>query len=262
MPSQGCAAGWCNIRRMIGISSAVRKGAATLALIVACTIAPAARAQETSAAATNGAALDCQSPRFRDGIGCITPRDGTVSGGYIGLDIGLITLKDSAKQRVQAGSGPAAQFRLGIEFWDVLLAGIGIGFGRPNDHASYTEQVVDCEYSICDSTPHAQGSVVKAPFFNLEVGAQHRFRPFANGSLSTGIALGQSFGLGGMVREVNCSGCASHDLDGSSSGTYLAPFFRITFGRLGIGGVIVRSMWYVTGDLQQITTVGGELGLP
>jgi hypothetical protein len=65
-----------------------------------------------------------------------------------------------------------------------------------------------------------------------------------------------------MIREANCDGCRTEHLDGSAKGTYLAPFFRVTFGRDGYVAVVARSAWFLDGDLQQLTTLGGEFGMP
>jgi hypothetical protein len=241
---------------------------ATLAFVCACAVSsPVAGAQALRGAAASSVAVDGDSPQAGDAPEYGTARDGTISGIYGGLDLGLMTLDDDAKRRVQAGAGPALHLRLGLAFWDVLLTGIGVGFGKPNDHAPFSEQVVTCQtvngtVISCDDTPESRESGVTAPFFNVEAGAQHRFRPWVSTSLSLGLVLGQSFGIGTMFRAVECDGCRTVHLDGSATGTYLAPFVRITIGRGGYGAVVLRSAWFLTGDLQQLTMIGGEFGLP
>lgn len=56
---------------------------------------------------------------------CSTPRRGTVSGGYLALDVGVVGLSPRAAQRVGvAESGPLWNLRLGLEFADVLVLGL------------------------------------------------------------------------------------------------------------------------------------------
>lgn len=51
-------------------------------------------------------------------------------------------------------------------------------------------------------------------------------------------------------------------LDVNAGGLYLAPFLRITFGRIGYWGLVIRSQWLVTGDVLQMTSLGLEFLLP
>jgi hypothetical protein len=52
------------------------------------------------------------------------------------------------------------------------------------------------------------------------------------------------------------------ELPVSTSGLYLAPFFRITIGEIGNYALIARSQIFATGDLAHFTTLGAEMGLP
>ncbi len=224
-------------------------------------------ASATGESARAEASADCSSPRARDERRCFTVREGTVSGGYVGLDVGLLTLTDATEQRVGAGAGPAAQLRLGLELWDRLVAGVGLGFAQLADHAPISDQAVDCDVTAgivtsCDDAPHTGKSVVRALFFSLEAGVQERFRPSSRVSLAPGISLGQNLGLGSIKRVVECDGCRTQRLDGSGRGTYVVPFFRVTLDRVGYMAATLRSAWFLGGDLQQLTTLGFECGLP
>ena len=67
----------------------------------------------------------------------------------------------------------------------------------------------------------------------------------------------------GLKRGISsCSDCPSQSLDASAIGAYLAPFFRVTFGRQGLIGLIARSQWFMAGDLTQMTVFGLEYGAP
>lgn len=47
-----------------------------------------------------------------------TQRGGTLSGGYFALDLGLLAVRRSARERVGIGLGPGFAFRAGVAFWD------------------------------------------------------------------------------------------------------------------------------------------------
>jgi hypothetical protein len=96
----------------------------------------------------------------------------------------------------------------------------------------------------------------------FEVGYQHRFRPWHAGSLSPGAMFGALHAFGGLKRGVNCDGCRSVKLDADLDGYYLSPFLRLTFGSVGEMALIVRSQWFITGDVRQATVLGFEYGLP
>jgi hypothetical protein len=51
-------------------------------------------------------------------------------------------------------------------------------------------------------------------------------------------------------------------LEIDAHGYYLAPFIRLTLGASGERALIVRSQWFLTGDLQQMTYIGFEFGRP
>jgi len=200
-------------------------------------------------------------------IGCRTPRKGVVSGFYLGVDAGYVWPKSSTEARVGVGPGFTMRGRIGIGFWDHVIADIGVGFLQLNDRRPTSEQVVDCMtvngvVTSCDSSPHSADSHVTTGYLTAELGVQQRFRPWATSSFAPGLAVGYQAALGALSRGVSCDGCSSTKLDATVSGTYLAPYLRTTFGRLGSVAVIVRWSFYLGGDLGSIGWLGAEYGLP
>jgi len=132
---------------------------------------------------------------------CNTPRDGTLSGLYLAFDLGAVSPKGAAAGRVGIGTGPAAQFRFGMEFWDQLIVGIGGAFLDFSDQRPTTESVVVCTTfdgveTGCDQEPTLAKSDVRAGAGSLEVGYQKRFRPSRTKSVSIGLIGGflETFG--------------------------------------------------------------------
>ena len=192
---------------------------------------------------------------------CWTPRPGTLSGGYLAFEGGYATFKDEAERRAHIGPGGTLSARLVLEFWDTLLAGVGIGVLAPNDRQPFSQSVVDCQtvenvVVSCDDQPHSASSSVQAGILPLELGIQHRFRPARELSLVPGVLSGYLVTLGGPSRGVACDGCASVPVDANPTGVYFGPLLRVTIGHLGLWGFEARSVWFASGDLQQITTLG------
>jgi hypothetical protein len=213
--------------------------------------------------------IDCDSHFMRaaDVQRCRTPREGTLSGGYVAVDLGFVTPKTATADRVGIGGGFAGNLRVGFEFWDQLVIGGGFGFFNFDDQRPTSQSVVTC-YSTkgvqtgCDSSPHEEQSSVTAWAGIVEAGYQRRFRPSRGISLTPGLLMGVQLSPS-MSRGVsNCSDCSSRDLNASASGVFLSPFFRVTFGRNGAFGLAVRSEWFVVGDILQTTVFGVEYGLP
>ncbi len=195
--------------------------------------------------------------------GCRTPRPGVVSGGYLGVDLGLASLKSSAAQRAGVGVGPAFQLRFGIEFFDQFLLGVSIGTYGLHDKRPFSQTVINCEVvtNNCSAAEQAETSVA-AGFATAEVGYQTRFRPALNFSLTPGLTLGYLQSFVSLNRSIDCLNCKSEDLHLDESGAYVAPFFRVTFDRLGWVAAVVRSQWFFRSDIKQMTFIGGELFLP
>jgi len=197
-----------------------------------------------------------------------TPRPGTLSGGALALDVGLISLHSAAAQRGQIGSGGTVDIRLSFAFWDQWLLGIMGGGLLPSDHAPFEQRVVDCQTVNgtqvgCDDMARNQKSTVSNGFLGLETGYQHRFRPWRTSSLLPKVIVGYAQRLSKLSRGVNCDGCKSIPIeDVNTSGVFLAPAFAVTFGATGELAVGVRSEWYLIGDLAQRTMLDFELGLP
>ena len=81
--------------------------------------------------------------------------------------------------------------------------------------------------------------------------------------LSVGCTLGYQIATSDLERSIDkCTNCRVMELDATASGAYVAPFFRVTFGSLGIFALVARSEWFLTSDLVQMTSLGFEAGLP
>lgn len=210
---------------------------------------------------------DIWGPEAGSTANCNTPRLGVLSGFYFGLDAGYATIAADAADKDGIGPGFGIYLRLGFEFWDHLVAVAGFGGFVLNDRAPITEMVVDCtsvdgEVISCSDEADEQRSNVTATVLLAEVGVQHRFRPTLSLSCLPGITLGYQGAISDLKRSVDCQGCETFDLDASANGVYLGPFFRLTFGNLGMLGLTVRSQWYLSSDVAQVSTLGVEYGLP
>lgn len=199
---------------------------------------------------------------------CNTPRDGTPSGAYLTFDLGAMSPKGAAADRVGIGTGPAAQVRLGFEFWDQLVVGIGGAFLDFTDRRPTTQSVIVCTKingadAGCDQEPSLAKSDVRAGAGSLEVGYQKRFRPSHTKSVSVGVMAGYLETFGNLTRSITfCDDCTKTTLNADASGAYASPFIRVTFGHMGEVALVLRSQWFVTGDLLQFTTLGVEIGAP
>ena len=47
-----------------------------------------------------------------------------------------------------------------------------------------------------------------------------------------------------------------------TASTYLAPFFRVTFGQMGNIAAVARSSWFLRGDIVHVSTLGIEIFAP
>lgn len=196
-----------------------------------------------------------------------THRSGIVSGGYFGLDVGLLAIRQQARERVGVGLGPGFDLRAGGAFWDHLVLGAGLTVYSPVDNDPTSELVITCTsvdgQSLGCTEPSRQNSGVTGSFASFEGGYQHRFRPWTNGSLAPGALVGFTAELNPPSRGVECEGCPdSVALPVSTSGVYVAPFLRFTIGERGNYALIARSQIFLTSDLAHFTTLGAEVGLP
>jgi hypothetical protein len=163
--------------------------------------------------------------------------------------------------------GPGFDLRAGAALWDHLVIGVGLTLYSPADNDPTSELVVTCTtvngQSVGCSGPSRQNSGVVGSFASFESGYQHRFRPWTNGSLAPGALVGFTAELNPPSRGVECEGCPdSVALPVSTSGVYVAPFFRFTIGERGNYALIARSQIFLTSDLAHFTTLGAEVGLP
>lgn len=196
-----------------------------------------------------------------------TYRGGILSGGYFGLDLGLLAVRQRARERVGIGLGPGFGFRAGAAFWDHLVIGTGLAIYSPVDNDPTSELVTTCTtfdgQSLGCSGPSREESGVTGSFASFEGGYQHRWRPWVNGSLTPGAVLGLTAELHPPSRGVGCEGCPDPvALPVSASGLYVAPFFRFTIGERGNYALVARSQIFLTSDLAHFTTLGAEVGLP
>ena len=213
----------------------------------------------------------CDLPLLSDAMPrtCSTPRYGTLSGGFLGLDVGFGTPARRAAEQAGIGPGLAVSLRLGFELWDTLVLSVGLSDVVPADKRPSSEVVVECRSDvfgteICDTKGYAKDSEIRGGWAaSFEAGLQHRFRPWSSLSLSPGLMLGYAAAFGPLNRGVTCDGCAkSTNLPFSVSGAYTAPFLRVTFGHMGMYAAVVRSAWFFSGDMRQTTTLGIEVFAP
>lgn len=196
-----------------------------------------------------------------------TPREGVLSGGYFAIDLGLLAIDKSARERVGIGLGPGFDFRVGGEVWDRFIFGMGFAIYSPADNQPTSEVVVTCttidgQSLGCDG-PASEDSTVTGSFFSFEAGVQHRFRPWLSASLTPAALLGFTTELMPPKRGVGCDGCPEAvALPVDTSGLYIAPLFRVTIGESGNYAVVARSQIFLTSDLNHFTTFGAEVGLP
>jgi hypothetical protein len=221
----------------------------------ACFVASAARAEESESD-------EITLSEFKG-----TYRGGILSGGYFAVDVGLLAVRQRARERVGIGLGPGFDLRAGAAFWDHLVIGAGLAIYTPADNDPTSELVITCTtfegQSLGCSGPSRQDSGVAGSFASFESGYQHRFRPWINSSLTPGAVLGFTAELHPPSRGVACEGCPdSVALPVSTSGVYAAPFFRVTIGERGNYAVVARSQIFLTSDLAHFTTLGAEMGLP
>jgi len=225
---------------------------------------------ETEPAPHDAAAGSCEASLFSDDLPerCSTPRFGTLSGGYLALDVGFFEPSRQAAAQAGIGAGAAASLRIGFELWDTLVLGAGLSGLLPADERPTSENVVTCTSiqgagETCETSGHPQESEIGGGLAaTFEVGLQHRFRPWRSLSISPGAMLGYAAAFHSLNRGVACDGCSSTDLGVSVSGAYATPFLRVTFGQRGMYAAVVRSAWFLSGEMQHMTTLGIEVFAP
>lgn len=196
-----------------------------------------------------------------------TPRTGVLSSYFLGIDAGFLSFDPSARETVVGEFGGYFGLRLGVALWDQWAISMGFGGMFLKDTNPFKETVTDCTYLngnlvSCEGQSE-QESTIRADGLSFESGYQRRFRPWPSSSLLPGLMVGYAFSVGGIKRGVDCEGCQSFTVaDLTADGVYVAPSFRITIGESGFIGLSIRSQWFLTGDLRQLTTMGIDLGWP
>jgi hypothetical protein len=197
-----------------------------------------------------------------------TPRDGAVSGGFLGLELGAVSVSDRLETRTGLSGRVTYALRLGIAFVDQLIVQGAFGGFTFNDAHAFSTDVVDCQGSdpdtaVCDDDPHEAASTTTTTYLTAEAGYQYRLRS-SWASLVPGVVLGYlgntSEIVRGIMRCVDCPGEAVEGVD--LSGGYLAPFVRFTFGGSGTFAISVRSQWALAGDLGHMLVFGLDVGEP
>jgi hypothetical protein len=199
---------------------------------------------------------------------CDTPRSGIVSGWYAAVDLGQMSIQDRAQQSSSLGGGFAFQARVGLAFFDYVVIGVALGAYYPHDSRPAVKRVFACSelngqiIGCFSDRMSLKSDSVTGTFMTGEAGLQYRLR-LRMWSLSAGSVAGYLYTMGGLDRTFDkCRDCAAIPVDLTARGVYVAPFLRATFGSFGVWGLIIRSQWFVTGDLQQMTYLGVEFGLP
>jgi hypothetical protein len=220
---------------------------------------------EEGVAPAAGAAPDFDAPALHD-ASSNTPRSGTLSGGYLAVELGTVVPKQATSERTGVDDGVGLGVRLGFEFWDQIVLGFGLHAFMMQDLRPTKALVVTCTTELgvetCDDEPRQESSSVDATGWSLEAGYQIRVRPTRDSSVGFGVLAGYLQGFGQIRRSIECEGCPEGELDAVLSGLYGSPFVRVTFGDAGVVSAITRSQWFATGDMQHLTTLGFELGAP
>lgn len=197
-----------------------------------------------------------------------TPRDGGVSGGFLGLELGAVSVRDRLEAHTGLSGRVTYALRLGIAFVDQLIVQGAFGGFTFNDAHAFSTEVVDCQGSdpdtaVCDDDPHEAESTTTTMYLTVEAGYQYRLR-WSWASLVPGLLLGYlghtSEIVRGIMRCVDCPGEAVEGVD--LSGGYIAPFVRFTFGGSGTFAISVRSQWALAGDLEHMLVFGLDVGRP
>jgi hypothetical protein len=194
------------------------------------------------------------------------PRTGTVGAYHLGIAIGFVDFEQSAEQRGGIGGGSVAQITAGIALWDQLPIQVGFGSMAPSDHDPIFEKGpfcgIDADGVESCSEPRLERSTVSGGYLNWETGYQRRFRLSSAVALVPAGLLGYVWSSGRLSRTVGCEGCRSFSVDVDASGAYFAPSLRFVLGDPGAFGLSVRTNWFLTGDVQQMTLVGLEFLAP
>jgi hypothetical protein len=194
------------------------------------------------------------------------PRTGTIGAYHFGIAMGFADFERSAEQRGGIGGGSVLQITAGIALWDQLPIHFGFGPLAPSDHAPIFEKgtfcTTDADGVESCSEPSVGRSTVSGGYLNVETGYQRRFRLSPAVALVPAGLFGYLWNSERLSRSVRCEGCRSFSIDVDASGAYVSPSLRFVLGDPWAFGVSVRTNWFLTGDLQQMTLVGLEFLAP
>jgi len=235
------------------------------------TVATRATAQRDEPFLRRGEA-DCDGPRMPSDVErCSTPREGVLSGYFVGAGIGYLSPRSDGGTRAAVGSGWTSQVQLGLEFYDHMLVAVSFGGYVLSGTRTYNPAQAVCDeinarnagtdLPNLNCTGPTKDSDVSTYTGSAEVGFQHRFRPSFSTSWAPGLVVGYLHAFGGTA-SIGCEKCGDPKTDFAGYGAYLAPFVRLTFGTTGDFALLLRSDWFVSGDLQESLAFGLEYGLP
>jgi hypothetical protein len=186
------------------------------------------------------------------------------TGSFVGLELGVVAARSPTAKRAGIGPGLALGASLSGVLWDQVLIGFGGLYLKPSDRQQFSERVVNCNEAGGDcGNPHDVDSSISGGQVRFELGYQHRFRPARIASIVPGLWLGYAQNVERLTRGIpTCDDCSGEDLHIRSSGAYIAPFVRTTFGSTGSFALSLRSQWFATGDLLHMTLFALEFGEP
>jgi hypothetical protein len=196
----------------------------------------------------------------------VLPRGEAIAAYSIGFGAGLVSLRDGAQNRIEAGSGPALRFTAGMAFWHEIPINLNLGQVFLKDRQAFTEFVVTCtQYGNTDlgcSNPSSQESTIQAFYGSVDTGYQHRFQFSSSVALVPGALIGYQWS-GALKRGVQCDGCKSLPVDGASlAGAFVTPTLKFVFTNAQFLALTARSEWFLSGDVKQMTTFGLDVFAP
>jgi hypothetical protein len=200
-----------------------------------------------------------------------TPRrDGVVSGWYGGLETARVVLTGAGQREALLSHGWAFGVRGALVFWDAVPLEMAIGGMWLDDRGAFGTEVMTCNGppglgQQCWDSRVEYSNLSGSGYVEIASGYQYRVRLGREASILPGLLAGY-FGAFGFTRDldecVDCGDTSRPVENFDSRGPFVAPFCRVTFGRLGAIGVSVRSRWFLIGAFQHVTSLSVDYGLP